>query len=195
MPSTGVSVRHALCCAAVLSLLQATDQFAFGTPAACHLRHRARIVAMATTEPGTSQAAEPALAAAPAAAPPPSPPAGLKPLLTDNMPKLKPSKIRRGDFIVHSAYGVGRFEGVYNNPRIGKMLRVQFRDDYLEVHPMQRGDIKLFKRKEEACALRSQRPSPPEGGQPLARVKSSRSHAACHTCEKAVTRVRRLSHV
>ena len=37
------------------------------------------------------------------------------------MPKLKPSKIRRGDFIVHSAYGVGRFEGLEEQTELNEV--------------------------------------------------------------------------
>jgi len=29
------------------------------------------------------------------------------------LPKIPPSKIRRGDYVVHASYGIGLFEGVY----------------------------------------------------------------------------------
>mmetsp|Transcript_31408 Transcript_31408/g.98457 ORF Transcript_31408/g.98457 Transcript_31408/m.98457 type:complete len:576 (-) Transcript_31408:63-1790(-) len=69
---------------------------------------------------------------------------------------LKPSKIRKGDFVVHSAYGIGRFDGVFEGlmrrgERIVKQkyLKVAFRDRVLEVPTYLRQLIKLFKRREE----------------------------------------------
>jgi len=84
------------------------------------------------------------------AAPPPPPPTCSDGSL--KMQVLKPSKIRRGDFVVHSKFGVGRFEGVYlyNDD---KYLKVQFRDTVLEMLPEQRGLLKLFKRREQHDAL------------------------------------------
>ena len=31
---------------------------------------------------------------------------------------LKPSKIQRGDYVIHKAFGIGRFEGLYKKREI-----------------------------------------------------------------------------
>ena len=73
--------------------------------------------------------------------------------------KLKPSRIRRGDYVVHQSYGVGRFEGVHQMLQKvqaadgswvpEKALKVRFKDGVLDVPLDCRGEIKLFKRQEE----------------------------------------------
>ncbi len=77
------------------------------------------------------------------------------------LPPLKPSKIRRGDYVVHTSYGVGLFEGVFEGIMVRsrrekavlqKYLKVKFRDKTIEVTPDMRGVLKLFKRKEEVDA-------------------------------------------
>ena len=47
---------------------------------------------------------------------------------------LKPSKIRKGDFVVHSAYGIGRFDGVFE----GLMRRGEriVKQKYLKERPL-----------------------------------------------------------
>ena len=75
------------------------------------------------------------------------------------LPKLKPSKIRRGDYIVHQDYGIGRFEGLHQMRQSiqaadgtwvpEKALKVKFKDGTLDVPLTSKGDIKLFKRQEE----------------------------------------------
>jgi len=76
---------------------------------------------------------------------------------------LKPSKIQRGDYVIHKAFGIGRFEGLYKKREItiqwdedgnefefqAKFLRVKFKDGDLELRLPDREQIKLFKRKAE----------------------------------------------
>ena len=76
---------------------------------------------------------------------------------------LKPSKIQRGDYVIHKSYGIGRFDGLFQREEITttwdddgneieyrkKYLRVKFRDGHLEIFLKDRHDIKLFKRKAE----------------------------------------------
>ena len=76
---------------------------------------------------------------------------------------LKPSKIQRGDYVIHKSYGIGRFDGLFQREEITmtwdddgneieyrkKYLRVKFRDGHLEILLKDRHDIKLFKRKAE----------------------------------------------
>ena len=76
---------------------------------------------------------------------------------------LKPSKIQRGDYVIHKSYGIGRFDGLFQREEITttwddegneieyrkKYLRVKFRDGHLEIFLPDRHDIKLFKRKAE----------------------------------------------
>jgi len=73
---------------------------------------------------------------------------------------MKPSRIRRGDLVVHTAFGVGRFEGVYSSPFIvngeadrEQYLKVAFRDRTLEMPASQRSLLKLFRRQEELDEL------------------------------------------
>ena len=77
--------------------------------------------------------------------PPSAPPTpAVPPLLV--LPKIPKSKIRKGDYIVHADFGVGRFEGVYKmqqwqtNKLTGertqmKVLKVRFKDNTLDVPP------------------------------------------------------------
>ena len=88
---------------------------------------------------------------------PAEPPPQLAPVV------LKPSKIQRGDFVIHKRYGVGRFEGLFQKREItiqwdeegnefefhAKFLRIKFRDGDLELRIEDRNDVKLFKRKAE----------------------------------------------
>lgn len=82
---------------------------------------------------------------------------GLPPKKVVTMPDLPPSKIRVGDFCVHSTYGVCEFLGVFRGnenqdtdaPLI-KCLKVRFKDGLLEMHARDaKNELKLFKRYEE----------------------------------------------
>ena len=73
---------------------------------------------------------------APAPAPPAAssaPPTSRLAARMDLVP-LKPSKIRKGDFVVHSAYGIGRFDGVFE----GLMRRGEriVKQKYLKERPL-----------------------------------------------------------
>lgn len=77
--------------------------------------------------------------------------------------KLKPSRIRRGDYVIHQSYGVGRFEGLHQlHQKVQapdgtwvpeKVLRVTFRDGDLDMPLDCRSEIKLYKRQEEIGEL------------------------------------------
>ena len=102
-------------------------------------------------------AASAAKAAAASGAPAPAPKLQMTPEV------LKPSKIQRGDYVIHKAFGIGRFEGLYKKREItiqwdddgnefefqAKFLRVKFKDGDLELRLPDREHIKLFKRKAE----------------------------------------------
>ncbi|KAL1520573.1 hypothetical protein AB1Y20_022149 [Prymnesium parvum] len=113
--------------------------------------------AAARPRPGVLRAARAQMTAAEAA--PPASPA--KPSL--HLPSLKPSRIRKGDFVVHQDYGIGRFEGLHQMQQSvqtadgtwvpEKALRVKFKDGMLDVPLASKGDIKLFKRREEVGEL------------------------------------------
>ena len=72
---------------------------------------------------------------------------------------LKPSRIRKGDYVVHRKFGVGRFEGLFALKTVRimkdgseipmKVLKVHFRDGDLEVPVEMKADLKLFKRRDE----------------------------------------------
>eukprot|EP00966_Prymnesium_polylepis_P106832 2473339-Prymnesium_polylepis.1 len=69
-----------------------------------------------------------------------------------SLPKLKPSTIRRGDYIVHQDYGIGQFEGLHQMRQSvqkadgtwvpEKALKVKFKDGKLDVPLASKGDIK-----------------------------------------------------
>ena len=79
------------------------------------------------------------------------------------LPELPQSKIRRGDYVVHSDFGVGLFEGVHATSTFRvlkdgsevrlKALKVKFRDGTLDVPPAHaKKAVKLYKRHEDVEA-------------------------------------------
>jgi transcription-repair coupling factor (superfamily II helicase) len=83
------------------------------------------------------------------------------------LPEIPPSKIRRGDYVVHRSLGVGLFEGVFElneftikpdgerGPRV-KALKVKYRDRTLDISPKEaKESLKLFRRREEVDEARA----------------------------------------
>ena len=133
-------------------------------PSRPHVSSRAFVVAEASAPPSRREARASEAAAklkAPAAAtPPPKGAVWVPPDVPETVAKLlKPSRIRKGDYVVHRKFGVGRFEGLFALKTVRimkdgseipmKVLKVHFRDGDLEVPVEMKADLKLFKRRDE----------------------------------------------
>ena len=132
-------------------------------PARPHVSSRAFVVAEASAPPSRREARASEAAAklkAPAAKPPEGGVVWSPPDVPETVAKLlKPSRIRRGDYVVHRKFGVGRFEGLFALKTVRimkdgseipmKVLKVHFRDGDLEVPVEMKADLKLFKRRDE----------------------------------------------
>ena len=132
-------------------------------PARPHVSSRAFVVAEASAPPSRREARASEAAAklkAPAAKPPEGGVVWSPPDVPETVAKLlKPSRIRKGDYVVHRKFGVGRFEGLFALKTVRimkdgseipmKVLKVHFRDGDLEVPVEMKADLKLFKRRDE----------------------------------------------
>ena len=96
----------------------------------------------------------------------------------------KPSKIRRGDYVVHSHIGIGIFEGLFEGIMVrsktekavmSKYLKVKFRDRTLEVMLDQRSLLKLYRRKED---VQEEKPPRLDSTRSRANWKSRKTKAA-----------------
>ena len=132
-------------------------------PSRPHVSSRAFVVAEASAPPSRREARASEAAAklkAPAAKPPEGGVVWSPPDVPETVAKLlKPSRIRKGDYVVHRKFGVGRFEGLFALKTVRimkdgseipmKVLKVHFRDGDLEVPVEMKADLKLFKRRDE----------------------------------------------